>query len=118
METDGLLTLASYTPSPPALEIRVNFGIFAGRQATPAELDELARSLVPIVGGVSVVSEQRREVGLETEAALDQVRVEVAANDLPGADAEVEQLVSRLMLEAERWAAACIDERHADVAEP
>ena len=31
----------------PALEVRVNFGIFAGREVTAAEIDELARVLLP-----------------------------------------------------------------------
>ena len=29
------------------VEIRVNFGVFAGREATPAELDDLAHALIP-----------------------------------------------------------------------
>ncbi|MDQ4095691.1 MAG: hypothetical protein M3174_05765, partial [Actinomycetota bacterium] len=50
------------SPDRPALEIRVNFGVFAGRDATPAELDELARALLAEVGEVSIVAEQRHEV--------------------------------------------------------
>jgi hypothetical protein len=29
-------------PDPPTIEVRVNFGVFAGRAATPAEIDRLA----------------------------------------------------------------------------
>jgi len=29
----------------PGIEVRVNFGVFAGRHATPAEIDELAAAL-------------------------------------------------------------------------
>jgi hypothetical protein len=29
----------------PGFEVRVNFGVFAGRHATPAEIDELAAAL-------------------------------------------------------------------------
>ncbi len=29
----------------PGVEVRVNFGVFAARHATPAEIDELATSL-------------------------------------------------------------------------
>jgi len=44
---------------PAGLELRINFGVFAGRDATPAELEELAKLLVPQVGEVSLVAEQR-----------------------------------------------------------
>src|SRR5262249_6647177 len=37
---------------PPGVEVRVNFGVFAGRRATPAEIDELAKVLLPKVGEV------------------------------------------------------------------
>ena len=30
---------------PPGVEIRVNFGVYAGREATAAEIEELAREL-------------------------------------------------------------------------
>ncbi|MDX6504029.1 MAG: hypothetical protein QOE29_1154, partial [Gaiellaceae bacterium] len=49
--------LAEPTESP--LEVRINFGIFAGRQATPAEIDDLARTLLPLLDQVTIVSEQR-----------------------------------------------------------
>ena len=47
----------------PGLDIRVNFGIFAGRQATPAEIDELADALLTEVRDVSIVAEERHEIG-------------------------------------------------------
>ena len=88
----------------PGLEIRVNFGVFAGRDATPAELDELARALVPELDDVSVVSEQRHEVGEEVEASLHQVRIEVADDHLPADPMEREQLCDRLLGEVTEWA--------------
>jgi hypothetical protein len=102
----------------PGLEIRVNFGVFAGREATPAEIDDLAHALVPEVEDVSVVSEQRHEVGEEVEASLHQVRVEVADDHLPADEAEREELCERLLESVEEWARGCIAERHAEVAEP
>ena len=39
------IAFATRTFEPPALEIRVNFGMFAGREATPAEIDVLATAL-------------------------------------------------------------------------
>jgi hypothetical protein len=102
---------------PPGLEIRVNFGMFAGREATPAELDELAQALLPEVAEVSVVAEHRHEVGRETEATVHQVRVEIALAELPETDVERARLAQRLVDVAERWAEACIADRHAEVAE-
>ncbi len=49
MSTDELIAFVA-TAEPEALEIRVNFGVFAGREATAAELDELAHALRPAVG--------------------------------------------------------------------
>jgi hypothetical protein len=101
----------------PGLEIRVNFGVFAGRDATPAELDELAHALVPELDDVSVVSEQRHEVGEEVEASLHQVRVEVPDDRLPADPEEREELCDRLLEAVTAWAEACIADRHAEVSE-
>lgn len=102
---------------PHAVEIRVNFGVFAGREATPAELDELAHELIREVGEVSIVSEQRHEVSKEVEASVHQVRVELAEARLPANGAERDALVGRLVESAERWARACIAERAVEVGE-
>ena len=102
----------------PGLEIRVNFGVFAGRDATSAEIDELAHTLVPELEDVSIVAEQRHEVGEDVEASLHQVRVEVAEDQLPADPDEREDLCQRLLEAVERWARACIAERHAEISEP
>jgi len=102
---------------PPGVEVRVNFGVFAGRAATPAEIDELAKALLPKVGGVSIVSEQRHEIAEGSEASLNLVRVELEQEQLPEDEHELDQLCGRLVEAAERWAQDCIAERHADVAE-
>jgi hypothetical protein len=104
-------------PDPPALEIRINFGVFAGRDATPAELDDLAKELLPDCGEVSIVAEVRHEVNEETEVAVHQVRVEVAGDQLPASDAEREALTHRLVAICERWASDCAAARHAEIAE-
>ena len=39
------IAFAASTIEPPALEIRVNFGMFAGREATSVEIDDLATQL-------------------------------------------------------------------------
>lgn len=114
MATAVPMAFASRT-EPPGLEIRINFGVFAGREATPAELDELARELLPDVGAVSVVAEQRHEVSAESEVALHQVRVEVDGERLPNDPGELERLRDRLLAGAERWARICIADRHAEI---
>jgi len=102
---------------PPGLAIRVNFGVFAGRDATPAEIDELAAQLLPAVHDVSIVSEQRHEISEDVEAALHQVRIEVAEDQLPADEEERDDLAERIVYAAERWAEACIADRHAEVTE-
>jgi hypothetical protein len=111
------IAFAREAHEPPGLEIVVNFGVFAGREATPAEIDELAQTLLPRVGEVSVVSEQRHEIGEESEASLHQVRVEIEAEKLPSHEDERAELRGRLLELAERWAMECIAERHAEVSE-
>ena len=96
-----------------AFEVRVNFGVFAGRAATPAEIDELARRLVPDLGPVSIVSEERHEIGEAVEAMLHQVRIEVHGEQLPSGRAERETLARFVVDEAARWAHECITERAA-----
>jgi len=100
---------------PPGLEIQVNFGVFAGRDVTPAEIDELGRLLVPEVGDVSIVAEERHELGAGHEAAVHLVRIEVPAEELP--DDGLAEFTQKLIGLAEIWARQCIAERHADVAD-
>ena len=92
-----------------ALEVRVNFGLLAGRQATAAELEQLGRELVDQAGTVSVISEERFELSEHSEAEVHQVRVELDARLLD------ETLRGRVIATAERWARDCAALRHADV---
>ena len=94
-----------------SLEVAVNFGVLTGRQATNAELEELGRRLVADAGDVSLVSEERFELGAHSEAELHQVRLE-----LDGAALD-EELRARVVATAEAWARACAADRHADVTE-
>jgi hypothetical protein len=117
MDVEQVIAFREYGADPPALRVRVNFGVFAGREATPAEIDELAAQLVPDVGEVSIVSEQRHEIGEDVEAALHQVRIEIAEDHLPSDPDGRERLADRVLAAAEAWAEACIAERHAEVTE-
>jgi hypothetical protein len=112
--SDPLIAFEART-EPPGLELRVNFGMFAGREATAAELDELAAVLVPEVGEVSVVAEHRHEVGPEAESSLHQVRIEVSPEHLPESPEALESLTDRLLELAQDWATARIAERHTEV---
>ncbi len=109
------IAFAVHEHEPPALEVRVNFGIFAGRGATPAEIDELATQLLEKVGSVSIVSEERHEIDTHSEAAVHQVRIEVRADSLPEERRSREELAGRVIETAERWAGDCIADRHVDI---
>ena len=89
--------------SAPTLEIRVNFGVFAGRNATQAEIDDLARALHPEVGTFAIVAEERHHFGGDVEASLRQVVIEIT-DEAPGREARVLELT-------ERWATEAIHTR-------
>jgi hypothetical protein len=92
----------------PALEVRVNFGVFAGRAATPAEIDRLAEWLLDEVGEVSIISEERHEIDGHGEASIHQVRIELdeAADD---------ETARRIVERAEHWMRLCVADRHAEI---
>ena len=98
--------LASIAFVDDAGDIRVNFGMFAGREATQAEIDDLARLLLEQISSVTIVAEQRTIADRDMEASVHQIVVE-----LDGAEAEQPLRV------AEQWAEACIAERHAEITE-
>jgi hypothetical protein len=116
--TEPQLAFCVRDVEPPGVEVRVNFGVFAGRGATPAEIDELAAALLPKVGDVSIVAEERHEIGEDAEASLNQVRIEVSPDHVPDDERELDVLCGRLVEAAESWARGCIAERHAEVSEP
>jgi hypothetical protein len=93
----------------PGIEVRVNFGVFAGRHATPAEIDELAAALKEFVPEFSIVSEERHEFAAAVEAALHQVVIEVQ-QDHAGRKADV--VAEQIVLAANGWALDCIASRH------
>ena len=92
----------------PGIEVRVNFGVFAARHATPAEIDELALTLRDFVPSFAIVSENRHEFGDSVEASVHQVVVEVPQEHASDGDVLAEQIV----LAANGWALECIASRH------
>jgi hypothetical protein len=91
-------------PSPDGMaELVVNFGVYSGRQATPAEVERLARRLLEDVAAVEIVCEQRYEFTLDAEATVFRVRVIV-----PGASHRAGELHETVTA----WAEDCIEERY------
>jgi hypothetical protein len=101
----------------PAIEVRVNFGVFAGREVTPAEIDHLAEWLLDHVAAVTIVAEQRHEIGGTVEAAVHLVRVEVQGDQVPVDDSARRSLEQRLVERADHWARQCIADRHGEIPE-
>ena len=105
------MAFAVHDQSAPAIEVRVNFGMYAGREATAAEIDRLAEWLLDEVGEVSIISEDRHEIDANVEAAVHQVRIEVAADRVPADPAERAAIEARIVERAEHWAGLCVAER-------
>ena len=111
------LAFATRAFEPPVLEIRVNFGLFAGREATSAEIEALGVELRDRVDELTIVSEARHELSGHSEASVHQVRIEISGDDLPP-EREVDELRGRLIEIAERWARKCVANRHIEPTEP
>ena len=105
--SDPALAFVVERPDPPKIEVRVNFGVFAGRAATPAEIDRLAEWLLDEVGEVSIVSEEHHEIDTRGEAVIHQVRIEVERGD--------RELAEKILARAWHWARLCVEERHAEI---
>lgn len=94
-------------PAPAPCEVRVNFGVFAGRKVTSAEIDDLAQALLPEFGRVIIVAEERHEVSTHSQMSVHQLRIELPE------DADTD----RVVVLAEHWAQGCIADRHAEINE-
>jgi hypothetical protein len=114
MQVENMIAFA-VEQEPAGLEIRINFGVFAGRDATTAELEELGKLLVPEAGEVSIVGEQRHEIAEDAEVVVHQVRVAVAPENVPDNSAERKEFSDKLVGLAEIWARERIHERHSEI---
>ena len=114
-EMESALVFAAPDREPPILELRVNFGIFAGREATDAEIEALGRELLDKMDYVSIVSERHHEIGPEAGSAVHQLRIEVPADALPLWGRDLSELRGRLIEVTERWALGCIGDRQTPV---
>ena len=115
-EQEPRLVFAPEPPALPALELCVNFGLFAGREVTAAEIDELAQELLSKVARVSIVSERHYEIGADAEGAVHQLRVQIGVHAVSSAP-DLAELRGRLLEITERWATACITARNHDTNE-
>jgi len=112
---DAPIAFATHVHEAPAVEVRVNFGILAGREATPAEIDDLADILLGAAPQVSIISEQRHEISRDVEASLHQVRIELEHDVVTDDPAALDSLERNLVAAAEAWAIDCATARHVDV---
>jgi hypothetical protein len=106
MGADAVMTELVFTAAArpaPALEVRVNFGVFAGRNATQAEIDDLARVLRAEVEAFAIVAEERHEFGGAVETSIRQVVIQIATGG--------RRLEDRVLEIADRWARQCIQAR-------
>ena len=94
---------------PLPLQIRVNFGIFTGRDATRPELERLAARVRERTGSVAVIAQQRYVVGAEQTACLHEVLLEVPADGVDNAGFEPEVLRELLLADARTWLDECIE---------
>jgi hypothetical protein len=85
-----------------AIVIVVNFGPLAGREATQAEVDRLARRLLRTASQVRVHAIRSHDMGPNTEAIVHQVVAEI--------DARSSQ-AGALRTACEAWAKDCAAER-------
>jgi hypothetical protein len=111
------MAFAIQTPEPPGIAVCVNFGVYAGREATAAEIERLAEWLLDEVEGVSIIAQDRHEIAARVEASVHQVLIEVEAANVPAGEEQRIELERRILERAEYWARQCVAERHADVAE-
>ena len=116
MQVENVVAFA-VEQEPAGLEIRVNFDVFAGRDATAAELEELGKLLVPEAGEVSIVGEQRHEISEDAEMVVHQVRVSVSPENVPDDPGERKAFCERLVTLAEIWARQCINERSSEISD-
>ena len=112
---DPPIAFAAHVHDEPAVEVRVNFGMLTGREATPAEIDDLASVLLKAAPQVSIISEQRHEISRDFEASLHQVRIELEHGLVEEDPVALDSLERALVRAAETWAMECAAARRVDV---
>jgi hypothetical protein len=100
-----------------AIEIRVNFGLFGGRDVTGWEIERLAPWLLDEVDAFTAIAEHRHQIGRTAQGAIHQVRIEIAKEHAPETDAERRDLEQRLVERLDHWVRGCFADRHNELNE-
>jgi len=80
-----------------------------------AEIDRLASSLLDEVEALTVIAEDRHQIGRNAQGSVHQVRIDVSEKDAPEAPSERRELERRLLERIDYWVRLCIAERHGDL---
>jgi hypothetical protein len=100
--------IAAYVSHDSPLELTVNFGIFAGRETSRADVDRLGAMLLAFVSGVTLFAGHRYEFAQDAaESAAYEVKIQFPPFILPTEKAELDPLVDMLLETARRWARDC-----------
>jgi hypothetical protein len=93
-----------YVSQESPLELTVNFGLFAGRKASRAEIDKLGAALLTHVSGATLFAGRRYEFANgSAEVAAHEVRVQFPPFVLPSNPAEQDELVAKLLETISQW---------------
>jgi hypothetical protein len=100
--------VAAYVSQESPLELTVNFGIFAGREAFRDDVDRLGEALLALVSGVTLFAGRRYEFAPgAAEVAAYEVEIRFPTFILPTETAEHEALVDKLLETVGLWARDC-----------
>ncbi len=99
--------VAAYVSQESPLELTVNFGIFAGREAFRDDVDRLGEALLALVSGVTLFAGRRYEFAPgAAEVAAYEVEIRFPTFILPTELAE-HALVDKLLETVGLWARDC-----------
>jgi hypothetical protein len=99
--------VAAYVSHDSPLELTVNFGIFAGRDSSRADIDRLGEMLLAFVPGATLFSGHRYEFARgAAEATASEVKIRFPLV-LPTEKGELEPLIDMLLETARRWVRDC-----------
>ena len=100
--------VAAYVSHDSPLQLTVNFGIVAGRDASRADIDRLGEMLLALVSGVTLFAGHRYEFAQgAAELVANEVTIQFPPYILPTEEAELEPLVDTLLETLRRWALDC-----------
>lgn len=111
MSADTSVVFTAREGPSPGMAVVVNFELVTGREATLAEIDRLAATLLETLDRISIVSQTRHEIGAHAESRVHQVVVEVSAERLSADEAERAEVERRIAEAAEAWVRDCAADR-------